>query len=233
MTATAMKEPKEIKCYYCGKPIVNSLDHVIKKVPLQTKSGIRNYKRNLHLDCVSEYNKGLTNVEMKSTENSEWEQVFNYFRDEILGVGTEFISSNDKKSHMACRLLGLRVGKYYPSGTNTRILPRGYSFKTILVAMKVVNPRIQAYMKTANFTNFKHRVDGCMRFIVSEIPDVAKRMADQQKANEKLDDTKTDAPTFDYKAMLSQKKEKEKAEKSNANGTRDNIALLLGGSIDE
>jgi len=230
---TAMKEPKEIKCYYCGKPIVNSLDHVIKKVPLQTRKGIRNYKRNLHLECVPEYNKGLTNVEMKSAENTEWESVFYYFRDEILGVGKDFITSNDKKSHMAKRLLGLRVGMYYPSGTNTRILPRGYSFKTILIAMKVVNPRLQSYLKTANFANFKHKVDGCMRFIVSEIPDVAKRLADQQKANEKLDDVRTDAPTFDYKAMLDKKREKEKEEKAKEESVKDEIALLLGGSIDE
>lgn len=228
MTTKVSKEPKEITCYYCGKPIINSLDHVVKKVPLQTKRGIRNYRRNLHLDCVSKYNEGLTNVELKSAENSDWEKAFNYFRDEVLKVNSAYIKANDKKSHLAQRILGLRVGQYYPSSNNTRILPRGYSFKTILITLKVVNPKIQAFARTANFTGFKHRIDAYMKFVVSEIPDVDKRIKRQEEANRKLDEqTITPTVEVDYSEDLKKKIKEEGITRDN--GAKDDIALLFGG----
>ncbi|MFJ8247377.1 hypothetical protein [Peribacillus asahii] len=232
----AKKSDEAVKCYFCGELITRANDLVIKKVPMATKKGgVRNFKRQLHLDCVHKYNEGLEDYELRTVENNEWDLVFQYFRNQILGVGKATISKEDKESHMAKRLLGLRLGQFYPSGNNTRILPRGYSFNTILITMKVVNPKIQAYLKTANFTDFKHRVNACMRFIVAEIPDVAKRLADQQKANKKLFEEPKKEPSFDYLEALKKQKQKEAEEKQKqeeeSNGVMDDIASLLGGSL--
>lgn len=145
------------------------------------KNGVvRNWNRKLHLDCVSKYNEGLEDYELRAVENTAWDNVYQYFKNDILDMKDNKI--DDKDSHLAKRLLGLRVGSYYPSANNTRVLPRGYSFETILIALKVVNPKLQSYLKTANFANFKHKIDGCMRFVVSEIPDVAKRLDTQKKS---------------------------------------------------
>jgi len=214
------KKNKEIKCYYCGKVIESSHDHVIKKVPMATKAGIRNYNRQLHLDCVPKYNEGLENTDMRKEENSDWDLVYKYFRKEVLGMD-ETLALGE---HATKRLLGLRLGLYYPQAQNVRVLPRGYSYKTILITMKVVNPKVQAYLKTTNFVNFKHKIDGVMKFITGEIPDVQKRMDTQKKANEKLDQ-EVAQPTFDYKSRLRKKKEEE------SKGIADDVASLLGGSL--
>ncbi|MFI8671925.1 hypothetical protein ACIGIJ_18900 [Bacillus paranthracis] len=224
-----------VKCYYCGNMIERANDLVIKKVPLTGKNGVvRNWNRKLHLDCVSKYNEGLEDYELRAVENTAWDNVYQYFKNDILDMKDNKI--DDKDSHLAKRLLGLRVGSYYPSANNTRVLPRGYSFETILIALKVVNPKLQSYLKTANFANFKHKIDGCMRFVVSEIPDVAKRLDTQRKANAKLDEEVTKAlPVFDYKDALKKQREEQKRQeeqkKQNNNEINDDISALLGGSL--
>lgn len=218
-----------VDCYYCGKLIERLNDLVIKKVPLAGSNGkVRNWSRKLHLDCVPKYNEGLEDKELLTVEHSAWDDVYQYFKNNILDMKDQSI--DDKDSHLAKRLLGLRVGNYYPSATNTRVLPRGYSFETILIALKVVNPKLQPYLRTTNFVNFKHKIDGCMKFVVAEIPDVAKRIETQQKANKKLDEEVVTTPTFDYKEMLKKQKEDQKKQQEN-NGVADDIASLLGGSL--
>lgn len=215
---TKKKEPKEIKCYFCGHVIENSHDHVIKIVPLAGKMGkIRNYKRQLHLDCVSKYNEGLENKDMLSKENSDWDSLYKYFRKEVLGME----EIKPLPEHAVKRLLGMRLGQFYPSGNNTRVLPRGYDFKTILVAMKISNPKIQSYMKTANFTNFDHRVNGALKFVVSELPDVERRLKAQAKASSKVTEEEA-KQKFDYNANIIKRSD---------NGVKDNINKLLGGNL--
>lgn len=221
-----LNEDKVNYCYYCDKPIETLKDHVIKQVPLAVNGSVKYFNRQLHIDCMLKYNEQLEDKELKAVENSEWDKVYQYFKNEILQMDTASLSREDTKSHLAQRLLGLRVGRYFPNGNNTRILPKGYDFNTILIAMKVVNPKIQVYLSTANFANFKHRIDGCMRFIVSEIPDVAKRIASQQKANAKLDEEVVKTPVFDYKEAL----KKQKQEEVNK-GIADDVSSLLGGSL--
>lgn len=231
------KYDEAVPCYYCGEMIERANDLVIKKVPLTCKNGaIRNYSRRLHLDCVPKYNEGLEDHELKTAENDDWDKVYQYFKNEILGMKNTKI--DDKDSHLAKRLLGLRLGSYYPNSQNTRILPRGYSFPTILIALKVVNPRLQTYLKTANFANFKHKIDGCMKIVVQEMPDVAKRIETQQKANAKLDEESAKAtPAFDYKEALKKQREQQKQleeqkrKQQEESGVMDDISALLGGSL--
>jgi len=202
------------KCYYCDKVIESFDDLVIKKFPMATSAGIRQYNRKLHMNCLIKYNEEVKDVELKKEENSAWDLVYRYFRKELL----ELDETTPLQQHEIKRLLGLRLGTYYPSGTNTRILPRGYSFETILVTMKVIKPKIRGYLTTGNFANHKHRVDGILRFIAGEINDVQKRLDAQVKSNEKL---KKDVivDEFDYYADLKRKEE----------NTSNGIKSLFGG----
>ncbi|MCP1324320.1 hypothetical protein COL80_16035 [Bacillus thuringiensis] len=222
----AKKQEKPIKCYYCGKIIERSSEHVIKKVPLATKAGIRNYKRQLHLSCVPKYNEKLEDTDLRVKENSDWDAVYQYFRNNILGLD----STIPLDDHTIRRLQGLRLGQFYPSGNNTRLLPRGYDFKTILVAMKVANLKIQPYLKTANFTDGKHRVNFIMRFITDEINDVAMRLESQRKAVEKLKKDEV-IETFDYVTKLKEKKEAEARQVKEKTETQSNIEALFGGLL--
>lgn len=217
----AKNDNKAVKCYYCGKLIEESKDLVIKKVPLRMRNGkLRNYNRKLHIECLLKYVPQLENEQLHTEEHSDWMKVYEYMRSNILGYNQTVPLDN----HTVMRLRGLRLGKYYPNGENVVILPRGFEYTTILIAMKVVNPRIQAYLNTANFVNQKHKIDGIMRFISGEILDVQKRIDIQKKANEKLDQ-EVSQPTFDYKSRLKQKKKEENK------GIADDVASLLGGSL--
>lgn len=223
-----MATPKKVdtnkvhKCYYCGKVIESFDDLVIKKFPMATKAGIKQFNRKLHTQCMLKYSEEVKDVELKKSENSDWDAVYQYFKKEILGL-SETVPLDQ---HAVKRLLGLRLGMYFPNATNTRILPRGYDFKTILVCLKVVKPKIRAYISTANFFNNRHKIDAIMRFVTSEINDVAQRMEAQKRANEKLaQDTAETKTTFDYVEKLKTQKEKEN------NDVSKNIESLFGGLL--
>lgn len=217
------KKEKVIKCYYCGNPIEKFSELTEKKIPMSTKAGVRNYRRQFHMDCLPKYVEGLEDKELLSEENKEWDEVYQYFRKEFLGLP----KTTPLQEHEIKRLLGLRVGLYYPRANNTRILPRGYSFKTILFTMKVVKPKIQNYLTTTTFVNHKHRIDGILRFITGEINDVQKRLDLQNKSNEKLEKVDT-TPQFDYLAKFKEQKEKEK---QSSTGVNKNIEALFGGKL--
>ncbi|WP_144472983.1 hypothetical protein [Bacillus pumilus] len=217
-----MAKPKKIdvdkvqKCYYCNRTIDKLDDLVIKKIPMATKAGVRQYNRKFHVDCMLDYNKKSKDETILKSENDDWNLVYQYFRKEFLGLS----DSTPLQQHEIKRLLGLRLGQYYPSGNNTRILPRGYEFKTILVTMKVVKHKIQGYLASTNFANHKHRIDGIMRFISGEINDVQKRLDMQASCNEKLGKDVV-KEKFDYKSRIKKSKREE-------SGAIEGIEALFG-----
>jgi hypothetical protein len=193
-------------CYYCEGIIGSVNDIAWKKFPIRGKNNREIWKnRKLHVECLLKYNEEVNNPELKREENSEWDKLYQYVRGEVLGL-----NPNVKlDQHLIKRLLGLRLGQYYPSGNNTRILPRGYDFSTILIAFKLTKPKIQAYLNTGNFKDGDHRVNGMMKFVIGEIDDIARRLDAQKKSNEKLrnDEVK---PLFDYTQGLKRKEGKKK-----------------------
>lgn len=199
-----MVKEKDIKCYYCGEMVENYKNLVEKKIPMSTKAGIRNYRRQFHIDCLPQYLEGKEDKSLLSEENDDWKAVYEYFRKEILGLK----QSTPLDQHTIKRLLGLRLGQYYPSGNNTRILKRGYDFPTILVTLKVIKGKVIPYMATANFSNGKHKTDSIMRFVTGEINDVHKRIEAQKQSNAKLDKDEV-TEVFDYKAKLREQKKQE------------------------
>lgn len=201
-----LAKEKVINCYFCGNVIEMFSQQVEKKIPMATKGGVRNYRRQFHIDCLPKYLDGLEDKKLLSDENSDWDAVYQYFRKEILGLPPTV----PLEAHTTKRLLGLRLGQYFPQGTNTRILPRGYDFKTILVTLKVVKAKIHVYLATTNFANNKHRIDGIMRFVTGEINDVYKRMELQKKSNEKLKQDVATTKTVDYTSHLKRNEEAKK-----------------------
>jgi hypothetical protein len=217
-----LAKDKVIKCYFCGNVVEMSNQLVEKKIPMATKKGIRNYRRQFHLDCLPKYVEGLEDKELLKEENSEWDAVYKYFREEILRLP----STAKLDQHTIKRLLGLRLGTYYPSGNNTRILPRGYEFKVILLTLKVVKAKIWQYVAVTNFSDSQHKTNAIMKIVASEINDVYKRLENQKKSNEKLEkDVVTE--TFDYKQKLKEQKQKEE----NGEDISNDINDLFGGLL--
>ena len=207
---------KGIKCYHCGELIETDNQLVEKKIPMATKAGVKNYRRKFHIGCLPEYVSKREDKSLLTEENNEWDKVYRYFRKEILNLN----ESTKLDEHAVKRLLGLRVGMYFPQGNNTRILKRGYDFGTILITMKVVKPKVKSYISRTQFKDNKHKIDTIMKFIVGEINDVAKRIESNKKAEKKVETIEVNK--VDYKETY---KKKGKADKN------ENINKLFGGLL--
>lgn len=206
MTSTKKekKEPKAIKCYHCHELIERHNDLVEKQIPMSTKKGgKRNYRRKFHLACLHDFLERSEDFELSKKEDSDWDAVYRYFRKEIVNQNESIKLSE----HTVKRLRGLRIGQYYPSGNNTKILKRGFEYETILITLKVVKAKVQALIGTQNFKDNKHRVDWIMKFVTNEIDDVQRRIDMKNRSEGQLqsrlanDDVyKEDkAPTPEYK----------------------------------
>lgn len=216
-----MTKQKAMKCYYCGELIENFKDHVMKPIPMSTKVGIRNYKRNFHMECLPKYVESLEDKSLLREEDSDWQAVYEYFRGEILSLS----KSQPLDQHSVKRLLGLRLGQYMPSGNNTRILPRGYDFKVILLTLKLVRAKVLYELPRNDFADSQHKTNFIMKFVQSEINDVHERVERQKRMVEKLE--KDDFQQgFDYIKELERKK---KQEKEKQRTTASNIAKFFKG----
>lgn len=205
------------KCYYCGDSIESLDDLVIKKYPMATKKGIRQYNRKLHTDCLLKYNDKVKDGDLKQAENSDWDDVYEYFRKDILGIDIK----TPLDQHTVKRLLGLRLGTFYPSANNVRVLPRGYDFKTILYTLKFIKHKVTPLLSNSQFTDASHKTNFVMKFVVGEINDVYTRVQAQIKTNEKLIKDVAQVEKHDYHADFV------RPERVKSTG-KDNISKLMG-----
>lgn len=175
------KERNVFVCYHCGNDIMNSIELVFKPIAVMKKKLVW-VNRSFHMDCMLDYVDKSKNVEFRKQENDDWDKVYKYFRKEYLGLA----DSVNLDTHAVRRLLGLRVGMYYPRGNNTRVLDRGYPFSTIYKAMLVAKHKAMTNASAMNFTGISHKVNYFMKFIVSEIPDIHMRITEVEKSNKAL-----------------------------------------------
>lgn len=174
---------KTVKCYHCGGAIKNeTTDLVLKKIPLNTKSGKRMYTRKFHMGCVSDFVDRLEAEKETQEENSEWELCYEYFK-ELLGIP----EGQNLDQHATLRILGLRVGTYVPNGHNVRGIRRGYDFETILMAMKFSSGAIKQSFGTMQFKDQKHKIDYAMKIVTNNINFVYGKLEAKKRADKQLD----------------------------------------------
>lgn len=177
-----MSKTKVFKCHHCGHNINNEKELVIKPVPLSTKSGIRNYKRKFHFDCMKEYLDTLDSKEVLSEENSWWEKCYEKAKD-WLGIS----AGQNLDQHFVMRLKGLRVGKYLPNGDNTHIVKRGYDFETIYRTMQLSDSAVRKALAERSYSNQQHKINYVMIIVVKNINFVYSKMNAQRKSKERLE----------------------------------------------
>lgn len=177
-------------CYYCNKELLDT-DLVIKPFPLATKRGVRMYKRKFHYDCLPKYIKENGNVKNKALETSDWDKLYNYFKKEIL----ELDDGASLTKHATERLLGMRVGRYKPNATNTRVIKQGYPFKVILNTLKFKKSAIEHALKTVPFKNHEHKIDYIMRIVQNDLDFVQKRMEMAERNQRRIEKIKEEEAT--------------------------------------
>jgi CCR4-NOT transcriptional regulation complex NOT5 subunit len=177
----ARKKKAAVTCYHCGSPIKYDSDLVLKQIPLACKDGKkRMYTRKFHMDCLKKFLKNTTNHKIQTEEGDDWDAAYKYFKDTIL----EIPDSKPMPPFATKRLLGLRVGQYMPNGNNVRGIERGYSYKTILYALKVSHFEIEQYTQGKEFENVEHHVNYIFKIIEKNLPEVDRKLRKLEKAQE-------------------------------------------------
>ncbi|MCC4466439.1 hypothetical protein [Limosilactobacillus reuteri] len=172
-----------MECYYCGRELLEP-DIVIEKVPLWGGgSKPRFYKRKFHKECLDIYLEETKDKKVKAEEAEDWSEVYYFFRDKIL-------QTKKMPPHAVKRLLGLRVGKYIPNGNNTRIIKRGYSFKTILTTLKYCKRLTDKATQTVKFKNEKHKIDYLMVIVANNIDFIQERLEKVERQNRRVEKIK-------------------------------------------
>lgn len=218
----------ELMCYHCGKEIKNSTEVVFKPIGRWVNGKNSLINRMFHIKCLDNYIDKANNIEFVQAEESDWDKCYQYFKKEYMG-------DERLEEHAVRRLLGLRLGKYYPKGNNTRILDRGYPFSTIYKAMVLAKFKAKAYASTIQFTDYQHKVNTFMKFIASEVVDVQMRIDKIEKDNLALqksieDNKKNDVKYVNYleERLEDNKKNKEKEEEK----SDDNSSIFDSWEID-
>lgn len=189
-----IKQEDTVKCYSCGKNIEFYNELTYMKFPIATKKGLMEKNRSFHFNCLEGFREKFYNEEVRIKEHSDWEELVEYFKTDMLRLPSEI--SVDKHSIM--RLLGMRVGKYYPSGNNTRILEHGYQFSVILTTLKFVKVKHMKYINSIDFKDGKHKTNMIMKFVSENINMIYSKKMKQEDSNNKLD---VEENLFDYKEL--------------------------------
>lgn len=175
------KKSKPLTCYYCGGELEES-ELVIKPIPLHTKAGVRNYKRKFHLECVSKISEHRDNTEASKEEDDHWDSCYKYMKS-LLGIK----EGMKLDTHAVMRLRGLRLGQYYPSGNNVKLLKRGYDYEIILMTLKFSSGAIRKTLGEMSFKDQKHKIDYIMKIITSNINFMAVKVESNRATKRKVE----------------------------------------------
>ena len=178
---TMNRDPKgSFRCYFCDG-LIPDAEMVIMPVPLVCSNGkVKNYKRKLHARCSVDYAEKRKDRAGSMVETDDWNDLYEYVRELMYGKGIPM------PDFMRQRLQGLRVGKFIAKATNTKLLGRGYSYKTIKVAFMFSKPTILNMLQSQHFTDESHRINSVMYVVNQNIAEIDRRIRNQEKANTKL-----------------------------------------------
>lgn len=181
-------KPKRLECYYCGGALTEE-ELVIKKIPLVTKSGVRNYKRNFHLRCVPEIISERSDEVKSKNEDYYWDKCYFYAKELM-----ELPDGKDLEQHFVMRIRGARVGKFYPNGTNVKGLKRGYDYETILTTMKFCSGSIRKIVATQSFESTEHKINYIMAIITNNLNFISSKVEANRKMKSKLSKVEFESP---------------------------------------
>jgi len=112
-------------------------------------------------------------------KDKEFDEVYQYFKEEILRY-------HDKKvpKYVILRLIGLKDGKFM---ANNNVKSDGvYSYKIILLTLKLIKGSIDRYMDNTEFSNEQHMINGIFKIVENEINNVKDRIENAKKSEDKI-----------------------------------------------
>lgn len=156
------------KCKHCGDYI--RIDEDFEEIP-DIENGY------LHDRCIDTYNEWRKEVD-------DWDKLYRYVKFNVLGYD-ENINLN---KYQIARLKGLRDGKHILSrGQKTQ--SKGYPYHVIYLTFLFKTNDILYALKTKSFKDDSYKFDYIMAIIGSSINGIYERVAEQEKANTRLEET--------------------------------------------
>ena len=170
---TAQKKPN---CTYCGRLFVDTDESLV----LYNQFG--NSYGKYHPNCYIKYINNMQNADLRKQENKEWEEVYDYFAYEILNMRPSQARENKA---IVYRLAALRIGKKRLNrGDVIMGVEAGYSYKTILYAMKYVKTQITEEFASRRFHDMNHKINYAMVIIWNNIDFINGRVKAMERQKE-------------------------------------------------
>lgn len=145
--------------------------------------------------------KKTTVKKMTEKERAEFDSLYRYVKNDILGYDEDQSLSNN----MVLRLKGLSTNKFMEN--NSIKSTANYSYETILNTFKFCSPDIQRALRTNNFKDEQHKFNYIIKVVENNINDIYLRMKSLERAKEEAENNTME--TINYNGADYQKKTKE------------------------
>lgn len=121
-------------------------------------------------------------AKLTEKEKNDWMNLCNYIKYEIL----EYDKTLKFPQQLALRLKGLSAGQFI---INKKVqIQAEYSYETILLTFKICKSKIKNYLhdNSAKIKDENHKINIIMLFVEKEINDVALRIKEKEKFQNKI-----------------------------------------------
>lgn len=152
---------KKETCTYCGRMFTNEQHTLVLRNQYGSSYG------KYHQECYMKYLRNMQDADGRKKEMKEWEEAYDYFAYEILGLRPSQARQN---KDIMYRLGGLRIGKRSINrGDVIMGVEAGYPYKTILYTMKYVKDQIVEEFSRRRFHDIRHKINYTMVIIWKNI----------------------------------------------------------------
>ena len=189
---------RKCKCYYCKEWILSEEDKVRFKIT-------EKQEKNFHIECKVKFEKEKTK---KDIEYKKWTELYEYVKKEIMGYTKE----KQLTPNMRTKLQSLRNGSFVRKGVSMN--NQGYEYNVILTTFKAKKVEIENATFGKVFEDDNHKFNYIMIIITNSINDVANRIENARKLEEReeivteLIHVKDTKETYEEFKKIQQKKQK-------------------------
>jgi len=127
-----------------------------------------------------------TKTKMSEQEKSEWRELYEYVRSDIL----LYDDNQSLSKQMVLRLKGMANGKLMANNKTANLA--NYSYKIILLTFKLCKAKILSAFSTKSFENETHKFNYACAIVDSDINDVYMRVKNAEKSKVKIEKMNTD-----------------------------------------
>lgn len=175
-TRPKVKKTMEARCYYCK--LLFDKGEKVKTIQIVVNG--RPIDKQFHNDCILPFFSKIGDEEIKGEENSWFIKTCEYIKSEIMGLPANDDVNKALNKHIAMRVKGSRVGKFYPNHENT-IAVKGYDYEAIYYACKFSKQTLVDMFARKSFDNDIGKANYAFAVINKYVPKMQERLISKRK----------------------------------------------------